>query len=336
MRRLLAATLLAMALAVVALGDATLADYERRVLEAARRVAALGEDRGYEADRIEEIKRLLPASERVGLNGRPVLVDNKWLHASLDAYSAEPDRQKREGMLKEAAARLDSLGKRLKAEEAASPQGDPRARVKEILSRSEFAEKKEDRITAFINEVKRRVLALLREIYTRVFNALFGVGTEASWLFRALVLLAIGAALFAFARMLGRVKREGTRKKKRTVLGEDIDADVTASDLADAAMQAARGGDFRTAVRKLYISLLYELAERNLIELEPDRTNHEYLAKVSGFSALAAPMRYLTDRFDYTWYGMFPSSEEDFSRCVARYKEAIETARSIDPEAARA
>ena len=85
-----------------------------------------------------------------------------------------------------------------------------------------------------------------------------------------------------------------------------------------------RPGDFRGAVRKLYISLLYELSERNLIELEPNTTNHEYLAKVSRFQPLVAPMRYLTDRFDYFWYGMFPSSAEDFSTFQARYNEAMD------------
>ena len=95
------------------------------------------------------------------------------------------------------------------------------------------------------------------------------------------------------------------------------------------ALAAARAGDFRTAVRKLYVSLLYELGERGLIELEDSATNYEYLKKVSRFNVLVPPMRYLTDRFDYVWYGMFPSTEEEFAAYFSRYQEAMESARTL-------
>jgi hypothetical protein len=76
------------------------------------------------------------------------------------------------------------------------------------------------------------------------------------------------------------------------------------------------------------------LSERNLIELEESATNHEYLRKASGLSGLAVPMRYLTDRFDYVWYGMFPSSEDDFAAYFVRYQEAMERARLLGEQAA--
>jgi hypothetical protein len=126
------------------------------------------------------------------------------------------------------------------------------------------------------------------------------------------------------------------RKKTRTVLGEEIAADNTSSGLAEAGLAAARAGDFRVAVRKLYVSLLFELSERNLIELDESATNHEYLNKVSHFGLLVGPMRYLTERFDYVWYGMFPSSEQDFNAYLASYEEAMKGARTLGQQSARA
>src|SRR4029078_9574560 len=120
----------------------------------------------------------------------------------------------------------------------------------------------------------------------------------------------------------------------RLVLGEEISADGTSRELAEAGFAAARAGDFRTAVRKLYVSLLYEMNERNLIELDESATNHEYLRKVSRFGVLAAPMAYLTDRFDHVWYGMFPSSTEEFAVYRSRYEEAMESTRSLSEQAA--
>jgi len=151
-------------------------------------------------------------------------------------------------------------------------------------------------------------------------------------LFSNLVLVIVLIA--AFTAMLSMIRRRrrapATRKKKtRIVLGEEIAADSTSSELVEAGLAAARTGDFRAAVRKLYVALLYELAELNLIELEDSATNHEYLGKVSRFAVLAQPMRYLTDRFDYVWYGMFPSTEEDFEAYFLKYQEAAASAKNL-------
>jgi hypothetical protein len=47
-------------------------------------------------------------------------------------------------------------------------------------------------------------------------------------------------------------------------------------------------------------------------------------------------MSYLTDRFDQVWYGMFPSSEDDFAAYLAGYLEAMERARTLSEQAATA
>jgi hypothetical protein len=43
---------------------------------------------------------------------------------------------------------------------------------------------------------------------------------------------------------------------------------------------------------------------------------------VSASSLVASPMRYLTERFDYYWYGMLPISDQDYASYLARYEEA--------------
>jgi hypothetical protein len=154
-------------------------------------------------------------------------------------------------------------------------------------------------------------------------------------LYLVLIVIAVGSALILAVRMLRGRSSVKTKDKRRTVLGEEIEAGVTSADLAAAALAAARAGDFRAAMRKLYISLLYELAERDLIEIEAHVTNREYLARISRFAALASSMRYLTDRFDYFWYGMFPSSEADFKEYMERYSEAMEGARSAGQQTAK-
>jgi hypothetical protein len=79
-----------------------------------------------------------------------------------------------------------------------------------------------------------------------------------------------------------------------------------------------------------------ERGTRGLIELEDSATNHEYMRRVSRFNVLASPMSYMTDRFDYVWYGMFPSSEEDFAAYRSHYDEAMARASTINDPASSA
>ena len=269
-------------------------------------------------------------------------VDNTWLYVLLDSYAAEKDPQQRIARLNEAAGRLRALDDHLRrAEAAASGElADSRDKIREILRRPAYQPEQETAFGAFIKKVWRRVRGFVGEILsalTRLLERLFGASATAGWISNLVLILVLVAALIVAALLVRRLRRPQTKRKKtRLVLGEEIAEDGTSRELAEAGLAAARAGDFRTAVRKLYVSLLYELGERNLIELEDSATNHEYLRKASRFTALAGPMRYLTDRFDYVWYGMFPSSEDDFAAYLARYDEAMERARTLGDQAASA
>jgi hypothetical protein len=322
-----------------ALGAASLADYSNRVGQAAEQVEVIKGGREFEQEAVDKIKRLLPQSEQVEVEGQAVPVNNAWLHALIDSAHNLADGQERSDKLDEASGRLRALRNDLDRilSQPGADSAAAREKLREIRSRPEFLKKGDDPLTAFIKKIRKEVMDFLTKVYTKLIELLFGNNSGASWVYRGIVIAGLLGALYLAFRMLRRIKRAPKkRQKKRTVLGEEIEAGATSNDLADAALEAAKAGDFRGAVRKLYISLLYELSERNLIELEPNATNREYLAKVSRFQPLVAPMRYLTDRFDYFWYGMFPSSAEDFSVFHARYNEAMESVRTLGNESAKA
>ena len=320
---------------------AGLKDYKDRVSAAVVQIRLMLEAEEKVEDTregVRQVKELLPKSEKVEAESQSVTVDNSWLHESLATYEAQRNRRKRKEQLTEIGARLSALETHLIGAEEAAPHpeaGGPKERIKEVLSRLPYREKTDNPVTAFIKETRRKIINFFVNLLRKILGGIFGQGSGAGLLLLILIVIGLGAALILAVRMLrgGRSVKKGV--KRRTVLGEDIEAGVTSADLAAAALAAARTGDFRTAMRKLYISLLYDLAERDLIEIEGHMTNREYLARVSRFAALARSMRYLTDRFDHFWYGMFPSSEADFKEYMERYSEAMEGARSAGQQAAK-
>ena len=335
MKRPLLISMLLLLLAQAAVA-ASLRNYENRITRAAEQIERIKADPEYGEPGLETIRELLPRSEKIEHEGKTISVDNTWLYVSLDAYNTEKDTQEKLAKLNEIGGRLRALDEQIvRAEEM--PAGktdstDARSKINNILNRSEYREKQDSRVGAFIKEVWRKIRNFLSELYAafmRLLGKIFGSTAQGGWFAKLLVIATLAAAVIFIMRMFRQIKPRKKRARKRTILGEELDAATTPGDLADAAMAAARAGDFRTAIRKLYISLLYDLAERNVIELEDSATNHEYLARLSRFNSLTAPVGYLTDRFDYCWYGMTASSEEEFSTCLARYKEAMERAQSL-------
>jgi len=316
-------------------------DYEHRVVRAAEQIERIKADKEYWEEGISYIKRLLPRTEQVEFDQREVTVDNTWLHATLDSYAAEPDPQQRNAILNEAAGRLRALDEHLRRATAPSlDSGDPGEKVREILRRPPYQPEPETMIGRLVKSTVRKVREVMGQVLMslqRLLERILGAGARGGLVSKLVLIGLLAVAGFFLVQWAYKVRLpRAKRKKTRLILGEEVGADETSVELAESALAAARAGDFRTAIRKLYVSLLYELSERNLIELEDSATNHEYLRRVARFNVLAAPMHYMTDRFDYVWYGMFPSSEEDFGLYQARYEEAMQRAKTLGEQPARA
>jgi len=336
----LCTALLAAVLVVHSATAASLLNYEHRVVRAAEQIDRIKADKEYGEEGISYIKRLLPRSEQVEWERREIAVDNKWLHDLFDSYDAEQDSQQRIAKLNEAGGRLRALDEHLRRVQEGTDGENPRERIREILSRRAYQPEQDTVIGKFIKGVLKKVRGFLGDAYLavqRLLEKILGAGANSGWVSKLFLIVLLAAAVI-FVVQMARKRRapRARRKKTRLILGEEIAADGTSRELAEAGLAAARAGDFRTAIRKLYISFLYELGDRGLIELEDSATNHEYLRKVSRFNVLASPMSYMTDRFDYVWYGMFPSSEEDFAAYRSRYDEAMARASNINDPASAA
>jgi len=116
------------------------------------------------------------------------------------------------------------------------------------------------------------------------------------------------------------------------------DAELAAEDGSEAlltskgAMQRAQTlsdqGDYRNAIRYLYLSSLLVLDERGLMRYDRSRTNREYLRSVSSKPSLENPLHSVIDVFDRVWYGYEEVDENTFKS----YAEHVDELREAKEE----
>lgn len=77
--------------------------------------------------------------------------------------------------------------------------------------------------------------------------------------------------------------------------------------------QSSENGQFRIAIRYLYLKCLSGLSDRKLIEWKPDKTNRDYLRELKS-SAIYSLFSELTALFNYHWYGGSEIDQQSYLR----------------------
>lgn len=77
--------------------------------------------------------------------------------------------------------------------------------------------------------------------------------------------------------------------------------------------KAADRGDYRLAIRLMYLRLLKNMSERNIIQYKQDKTNFDYLMQLHQTSYYQDFFK-VTRHYEYSWYGKFEVSSEAYSR----------------------
>ena len=93
---------------------------------------------------------------------------------------------------------------------------------------------------------------------------------------------------------------------------------LTADSALSRAQTFSEEGDYRTAVRYLYLSCLLSLEERGLLRYDRSLTNREYLRSVAHVPELANLLRDVVNIFDRVWYGYQPITSETYNKYAAQ------------------
>ena len=135
---------------------------------------------------------------------------------------------------------------------------------------------------------------------------------QAGWVKTLLWLVIIGGFAFAIIMFLSDSNIRLFRKKINVFADKKQDEeteDIFEINYRDRIDKAVREGNYRLAVRLMFLQMLKTMSGRNIIQYKQDRTNFDYLLQLRDKKHYHDFFR-LTRNYEYTWYGNFPVNDE--------------------------
>ena len=329
-------------LCVALLAATPRADYQRRVNEAAQLIQSAVEKPDTETEAtLTRLARLLPPSEEVTDNEHVIRINNEWLQEQIaqlpEALAPEEDdeedAQARIGEWQKLVDYLNALNARVNDLNAPLPANFKleRDKLNNILARSEYQtdERNASGIQHWLKQQWRRLVKWLQALFgpsEREPN-LPGQGTVkvARVIIITLLIAALAFAIYQLSKWWQQRQPKNRKEKSREILGVEITDETTTEDLQAAARLLAQQGDYRGAIRRAYIALLYELEQRGKLRLHRSKTNRDYLNALRHETMLYPSFAALTLRFEQVWYGQSQASQFDFEGFLNGYSALVKS-----------
>lgn len=189
----------------------------------------------------------------------------------------------------------------------------------EILARPEFhwQEARSLEMPKWLDELLQRFFDLMDRIGYGVRNATY---------YGRVPLIIAAALLFVLSLLyISRsLSRSLVREAQLGAEGGDGDETLTSKGAMQRAQTLSGQGDYRNAIRYLYLSSLLVLDEQGLLRYDRSRTNREYLRSISSKPELANPLRDVIDVFDRVWYGLEAVDQQTYQAYVKHVDELRE------------
>ena len=147
---------------------------------------------------------------------------------------------------------------------------------------------------------------------------------QRSW-FQTLLWIVIiaGFAGFLFIYLSG--SSMGLFRKKKVKLANAEEEEVNTEDIFAINYQkeidkAAAQGNHRLAIRLMFLRLLKNMSEKNIIRYTQDKTNLDYLLELQSTNHYKHFFR-ITRNYEYSWYGKFLVSEDAYNLIRKEFDE---------------
>ncbi len=136
------------------------------------------------------------------------------------------------------------------------------------------------------------------------------------------IIAGIIALLYLVMKLLGMDAVSVFSRKSRTVdiAFTEHTENIHAIDFATELQKAIETGNYRLAVRLLYLDCLKKLSDSGLIRWQPAKTNAAYVAELNEGTVQKAFKR-LTRQFEYIWYGDFGINRQHFTQLHEAFQQ---------------
>ncbi len=189
---------------------------------------------------------------------------------------------------------------------------------------------KEDSDFNYIEEIEeesfiQKFQRWLQNILTKIWEAIFGVGTATGFLyfvFNILPYILLAFLVFLLVKFFLKVNSRnivyGEQKnasfqfteEEHIIKNEDINALIS---------DAIKNQNYRLAIRYYYLQTLKFLTEKNIISWEPEKTNEDYIKEID-IDSLNTDFKSVTKIYDYVWYGEFSIDELKFEKLKTTFE----------------
>lgn len=112
----------------------------------------------------------------------------------------------------------------------------------------------------------------------------------------------------------------GKSSDKKVINYEEIEKNIHLVDFEKLIKETLKNGENRLAIRYYYLWLLKQLAAKQVIEWDVEKTNSDYLYEIQN-PAIKSQFEYVSYLYNYIWYGEFELDEVTFIKA----KKAFDT-----------
>ncbi|HUG16983.1 MAG TPA: DUF4129 domain-containing protein [Thermomicrobiales bacterium] len=244
--------------------------------------------------------------------GAPVEPDLSAILADLRA--SPPD-------IKRALARIEAAISAIERASLSSPgDDDALSALDAVLARSEFAPPEPDdgerswrqRLVDALDDVLSPVIERIARWLSPLFDSEGGSSAGGVVLRAIMAAIGIAAIVAVIVLVIRNVRQAMTSDIARLEAARETR--LSAADARANAEQLFLDGNFREALRALYLATLLRLDETGRLRFDRSLTNQEVLraTRIYGDETLRQRLSPLVDRFDRVWYGGASCSADDY------------------------
>jgi len=139
------------------------------------------------------------------------------------------------------------------------------------------------------------------------------------WFRTSLIIVLVAVILFALYKIISENSLYLFYSAPKKVAGESTDnIEVSFDGLDDKIREATDSGNYRLALRYMYLKTLKKAGDKQLIRFHADGTNQEYINQMRNHPG-ENDFRFLTNVYEYVWYGEFPLTAPQFASLQTQF-----------------